>query len=44
MQIFFLLLLIFTPISIAGSKLGLSPTAQFFLAAIAIIPLARFVG
>jgi Ca2+:H+ antiporter len=44
MQIFFLLLLIFTPISIAGSKLGLSPTAQFFLAAIAIIPLARFIG
>src|SRR5579872_3507621 len=44
MQIFFLLLLAFTPITIAGSKLGLSATPLFFLAAIAIIPLARFIG
>jgi Ca2+:H+ antiporter len=44
MQTFFLLLLVFTPIAIAGSKLGLPSTALFFLAAIAIIPLARFIG
>ena len=44
MQTFFFLLLAFTPIAIAGSKLGFPATALFFLAAIAIIPLARFIG
>jgi len=44
MQTFFLLLLALTPITIAGSKLGLPSIALFFLAAIAIIPLARFIA
>src|SRR5215469_2784514 len=44
MQIFFLVLLFFTPISIAGAILGLSPNMVFFLSAAAIIPLAKFIG
>ncbi|MDQ2946420.1 MAG: calcium/proton exchanger [Acidobacteriota bacterium] len=44
MQTFFVALLVFTPITIAGSKWGFSSTVLFFLAAIAIIPLARFIG
>ena len=43
MQTLFLLLLAFTPITIAWSKLKLPLAAPFFLAAIAIIPLARFI-
>jgi Ca2+:H+ antiporter len=44
MQTFYLLLLAFTPITIVGSELGFPPTALFFLAAAAIVPLARFIG
>jgi Ca2+:H+ antiporter len=44
MQRFFLALLVFIPITIAGSSLGFSPTWLFLLSAIAIIPLAKFIG
>ena len=44
MQTFFVLLLVFTPITIVGSALGFSPTIIFFLAALAIVPLAKFIG
>lgn len=37
-------LLVFIPITIAGSSLGFAPTRLFFLAAIAIIPLAKYIG
>jgi Ca2+:H+ antiporter len=33
-----------TPITIAGSSLGFTPAWLFFLSAIAIIPLAKFIG
>ncbi|HVN91413.1 MAG TPA: calcium/proton exchanger [Candidatus Binataceae bacterium] len=44
MQTLLILLLIFTPIAGAGALLGFSPTALFFLSALAIIPLAKFIG
>jgi Ca2+:H+ antiporter len=44
MQYFFVALLVFTPITIAGSILGLSPNILFFLSALAIAPLAKFIG
>jgi Ca2+:H+ antiporter len=44
MQTFFLALLVFIPITIAGASLRFSPTWLFFLSAIAIIPLAKFIG
>jgi Ca2+:H+ antiporter len=44
MQTLFVVLLIFTPITIAGSALGLPSTVLFFLSALAIVPLARFIG
>src|ERR1700730_3157478 len=44
MQTFLLALLVFIPITIAGSSLGFSPSWLFVLSAIAIIPLAKFIG
>jgi Ca2+:H+ antiporter len=44
MQTFFAALLVFTPITAAGSVLGFSPTALFFLSATAIVPLAKLIG
>src|ERR1700733_7527754 len=44
MQTFFLALLVFIPTTIAGSRLGFTPTWLFFLSALAIIPLAKFIG
>jgi Ca2+:H+ antiporter len=44
MQTFFLALLVFTPITIAGLVFGLSRNILFFLSALAIVPLAKFIG
>jgi len=44
MQKFFVALVVFTPITAAGSALGFSPTVLFFLSALAIVPLAKFIG
>jgi Ca2+:H+ antiporter len=44
MQTFFIALLAFIPITITGSSLGFSPSWLFVLSAIAIIPLAKFIG
>jgi Ca2+:H+ antiporter len=44
MQKFFVALLVFTPISIAGVIFGISPNILFFLSALAIVPLAKFIG
>jgi Ca2+:H+ antiporter len=44
MQRFFALLLGLTPITIAGLVLGVSPNILFFLSALAIVPLAKFIG
>jgi len=44
MQTFFLVLLLFIPITIVGSSLNFAPTWLFCLSAIAIIPLAKFIG
>jgi len=40
----FLVLLLFIPVTLAVHYLGLSPLAVFFLAALAIIPLAKYIG
>ncbi len=40
----FIALLLFVPAAIAAPYLGLSATVSFFLAAIAIIPLAKYIG
>ena len=40
----FLFILLFVPATILASWFGLSPVIMFFLAAIAIIPLAKFIG
>lgn len=40
----FLALLVFVPITVAAQYLHLSPLAIFFLAALAIIPLAKYIG
>ncbi len=40
----FIALLIFVPLSIAGEWIGVSPTILFFLSALAIVPLAKFIG
>jgi Ca2+:H+ antiporter len=37
-------MLIFTPLAIGAHYLGAPPVATFFLAAIAVIPLAKFIG
>ncbi|MDE1925013.1 MAG: calcium/proton exchanger [Patescibacteria group bacterium] len=44
MQKLFLGLLIFVPIAIGAHFAGVSPTAVFFLSALAIIPLAKYIG
>src|SRR3984893_1639876 len=44
MQYFFIALLIFTPITVAGSIFELSPKILFFLSSLAILPLAKFIG
>ncbi len=43
-NIIFLVLLIFIPVTLAVNYLGVSPLAVFFLAALAIIPLAKYIG
>jgi Ca2+:H+ antiporter len=44
MQKVFVWLLVFVPIAIAASIAGLSPVTVFFLSALAIVPLAKFIG
>ncbi len=44
MQKVFTALLAFTPVTLAASLFGLSPTILFFLSALAIVPLAKFIG
>ncbi len=44
MNKFFAILLIFIPIALAGEYLGSPKTLVFFLAALAIVPLAKFIG
>ncbi|HEY5383465.1 MAG TPA: calcium/proton exchanger [Candidatus Paceibacterota bacterium] len=44
MNRFFLVLLALVPIAIGAHFLGVSPTVVFFLSALAIIPLAKFIG
>jgi len=44
MDRFFLALLVFVPISIIASFTGISPVAVFFLCAVAIVPLSKFIG
>jgi len=44
MEKFFLALLLFVPVALAAHFLGSSPTVVFFLCALAIIPLAKFIG
>src|ERR1035437_7010749 len=44
MNKFFLALLLFVPISIGAHFFGVSPTVVFFLSALAIVPLAKFIG
>ena len=44
MNTFFLALLVFVPIAIGAHFLGISPTIVFFLCALAIVPLAKFIG
>ncbi len=41
---FFLALLVFVPITLLAHYLGLSPLLVFFLSALAIVPLAKFIG
>ena len=40
----FLGLLVFVPITIIAQAMGVSPAILFFLAAVAIIPLAKYIG
>ncbi len=44
MQYLFAALLVSTPITVVGSIVGLSPNILFFLSALAIVPLAKFIG
>lgn len=44
MRTFLVVLLVFTPIVVVGSILRVSPTLLFFLSALAIVPLAKFIG
>ena len=41
---FFFALLIFVPLSVAAAYLGASGTVVFFLSAIAVVPLAKYIG
>lgn len=40
----FLFLLVFAPVAIIGNALSFSPVLVFFLSALAIVPLAKFIG
>ncbi len=40
----FLIMLLFVPIAIIGNYAGLSPILTFFLSALAVIPLAKYIG
>jgi Ca2+:H+ antiporter len=44
MDTFFKLMLVFVPLAIGAAALGVSPLWVFFLCALAIIPLAKFIG
>lgn len=44
MEELFIALLVFVPVSILAHVAGVSPVIVFFLAAIAVIPLAKFIG
>jgi Ca2+:H+ antiporter len=44
MQLFFIALLLFTPTTIVGAVFGFSPSVLFFFSALAIVPLAKFIG
>ena len=44
MQKAFLALLVFVPVSIGAVYAGVAPTVVFFLAALAIVPLAKYIG
>lgn len=44
METLFVALLILNPITIASSILGFAPTLLFCLSALAIVPLAKFIG
>lgn len=44
MDIFFVGLLAFVPIAIGAHLFGVSPSIVFFLSALAIVPLAKFIG
>lgn len=44
MDKFFFALLAFVPIALIGRYIGLPPVAVFFLSAIAIVPLAKYIG
>jgi Ca2+:H+ antiporter len=44
MDKFFLGLLVFVPIALGAEYLGVSPAIVFFLCAIAIVPLAKYIG
>jgi Ca2+:H+ antiporter len=44
MQKVFVALLVLTPISIVGAAFGISPIILFFISALAIVPLAKFIG
>lgn len=44
METAFLVLLVFVPVSIGAHALGVSPVIVFFLSALAVVPLAKFIG
>ena len=44
MNKFFLSLLVFVPVAVLSHFLGASPTVVFFLSALAIVPLAKYIG
>ncbi|HEV7449726.1 MAG TPA: calcium/proton exchanger [Candidatus Paceibacterota bacterium] len=44
MDTFFKILLVFVPLTIGAEFAGVSPVLVFFLAAVSIIPLAKFIG
>ncbi len=44
MGIVYLALLVFVPLAIGASFAGVSPVVVFFLAAIAVLPLAKYIG
>jgi Ca2+:H+ antiporter len=44
MDKFFKLMLVFVPVAIGAKLMGVSPIAVFFLCAVAVVPLAKFIG